>query len=58
VHAVLVALDAELGALVDQPHRLDRVRLLFEHLQALLLSHFRYEEDELCGPLGQHLLLL
>jgi hemerythrin HHE cation binding domain-containing protein len=58
VHAVLVALDAELVALVDEPDRLSRVRQLFEHLEGLLLSHFRYEEDELCGPLGQHALLI
>ena len=58
VHAVLVALDAELVTLVDQPDRLGRVRELFEHLETLLLSHFRYEEDELCDPLGQQALLL
>lgn len=58
VHAVLVALDAELVALADQTDRLGRVRELFEHLETLLLSHFRYEEDELCDPLGQQTLLI
>ena len=57
VHAVLVALDEELVGLVEEPGRLDRVRLLFAHLETLLLSHFRYEEDELCGPLGRQPLL-
>lgn len=52
VHRVLVALDVELVALVDDPLRLDGVRDLFRHLESLLLSHFGYEEDELCDPLG------
>jgi hypothetical protein len=54
VHQVLVALDDELVALVDDPSRLTRVRELFAHLQTLLLDHFAYEEDELCDPLGYY----
>ncbi|MGI8458139.1 MAG: hemerythrin domain-containing protein [Propionibacteriaceae bacterium] len=52
VHRVLVALDHELVAMVDDPARLTEVRALFGHLESLLLSHFAYEEDELCDPLG------
>ncbi|MDO9379626.1 MAG: hemerythrin domain-containing protein [Nocardioidaceae bacterium] len=54
VHAMLVRLDEVLVVLPDAPERIGEVQVLFEHLQVLLESHFTYEEDELCDPLGYH----
>jgi hypothetical protein len=51
-------LDATLVALVDEPDRLGRLAVEFGHLRALLESHFRYEEEQIAGPLGVHRVMI
>lgn len=57
VHAVLLHLDEALLRLARPeagPADLDHLRRAFDHLVALLESHFRYEEEQLGGALGAH----
>lgn len=54
IHAVLVDLDAMIVAMIDDPEQLPGVHTLFERLEALLLSHFVYEEETLVDALGYY----
>jgi hypothetical protein len=58
VHAVLERVDDTLVALAragdDDASAVDRLGREFTHLHALLLSHFRYEEDAIGTALGVH----
>ncbi|MFC5178221.1 hemerythrin domain-containing protein [Nocardioides taihuensis] len=58
VHAVLERVDETLVALArdgdDDRSAVERLSRQFTHLHALLLSHFRYEEDAIGTALGVH----
>ncbi len=54
VHEVLERLDAALVALVRDGAGLEVVGPLFQHLRALLESHFAYEESAIGLALGVH----
>ncbi|MFI9575066.1 LLM class flavin-dependent oxidoreductase [Microbispora rosea] len=53
IAGVLTQLDAALVAMIDDPDRLDGVRDQVELLSDVLLSHLRYEEEELVEPIAR-----
>ncbi|MEV4298234.1 LLM class flavin-dependent oxidoreductase [Microbispora rosea] len=53
IAGVLTQLDAALVAMIDDPERLDGVRDQVELLSDVLLSHLRYEEEELVEPIAR-----
>ncbi|TVR11628.1 MAG: hypothetical protein EA385_01025 [Salinarimonadaceae bacterium] len=56
VHALLVRLEEAAVALLraPAPERVEAVRVVFEALERVVLSHFGYEERELEEALGYH----
>ncbi|MEU8197713.1 LLM class flavin-dependent oxidoreductase [Microbispora amethystogenes] len=50
---VLTGLDAALVAMIEDPDRLDGVRAQVDLLSDVLLSHLRYEEEELVEPISR-----
>jgi len=54
VHAVLVRLDETLVEVARRPELVTVLADEVAHLRRLLESHFRYEEDQICAPLGAH----
>ena len=56
VHAFLVKLVGELSALIENPspEQFASAREVYEALEKLLLSHFRYEETEIGDALGYY----
>lgn len=54
VHDILERLDLALVALSRDHGALEKLTSLFEHLRALLDSHFAYEEDAIGVALGVH----
>lgn len=50
---VLTGLDAALVAMIEDPDRLDGVRDQVDLLSDMLLSHLRYEEEELVEPIAR-----
>jgi alkanesulfonate monooxygenase SsuD/methylene tetrahydromethanopterin reductase-like flavin-dependent oxidoreductase (luciferase family) len=50
---VLAQIDAALVAMVDDEKRLDDTERSVEHLGDALLSHLKYEEDQLLEPIGR-----
>ncbi|GAB3139368.1 LLM class flavin-dependent oxidoreductase [Microbispora hainanensis] len=53
IAGVLTRLDAALVAMIEDPDRLDGVRDQVELLSDVLLSHLRYEEEELVEPIAR-----
>ncbi|WP_432863657.1 LLM class flavin-dependent oxidoreductase [Microbispora rosea] len=53
IAGVLTQLDAALVAMIDDPDRLEGVRDQVELLSDVLLSHLRYEEEELVEPIAR-----
>ncbi|MEU8176275.1 LLM class flavin-dependent oxidoreductase [Microbispora hainanensis] len=53
IAGVLTQLDAALVAMIEDPDRLDGVRDQVELLSDVLLSHLRYEEEELVEPIAR-----
>lgn len=58
IHEVLVQLDHAALAMATDPDRFADVDTLVDLLERNLLSHLRYEEDQLVGPLGLHEILV
>ncbi|KAA9380396.1 LLM class flavin-dependent oxidoreductase [Microbispora cellulosiformans] len=50
---VLTGLDTALVAMIEDPDRLDGVRAQVDLLSDVLLSHLRYEEEELVEPISR-----
>jgi len=53
IAAVLTGLDVALVAMIEDPEKLDGVRLQVDLLADALLSHLGYEEEELVEPLAR-----
>ncbi|MBX6385814.1 MAG: LLM class flavin-dependent oxidoreductase, partial [Microbispora sp.] len=53
IAGVLTELDAALVAMIEDPDRLDAVRDRVDLLSDVLLSHLRYEEEELVEPIAR-----
>ncbi|MEV7804185.1 LLM class flavin-dependent oxidoreductase [Microbispora sp. NPDC088329] len=53
IAGVLTELDAALVAMIEDPDRLDGVRDQVDLLSDVLLSHLRYEEEELVEPIAR-----
>ncbi|MEN3537202.1 LLM class flavin-dependent oxidoreductase [Microbispora sp. ZYX-F-249] len=53
IAGVLTGLDAALVAMIEDPDRLDAVRDQVDLLSDVLLSHLRYEEEELVEPIAR-----
>ncbi|MFG1861810.1 LLM class flavin-dependent oxidoreductase [Microbispora bryophytorum] len=53
IAGVLTELDAALVAMIEDPDRLDGVREQVDLLSDVLLSHLRYEEEELVEPIAR-----
>ncbi|MEU6411937.1 LLM class flavin-dependent oxidoreductase [Microbispora sp. NPDC046933] len=53
IAGVLTELDAALVAMIEDPGRLDGVRDQVDLLSEVLLSHLRYEEEELVEPIAR-----
>ncbi|MBE3014428.1 LLM class flavin-dependent oxidoreductase [Microbispora sp. NEAU-D428] len=53
IAGVLTELDAALVAMIEDPDRLDGVRDRVDLLSDVLLSHLRYEEEELVEPIAR-----
>ncbi|MEV4458139.1 LLM class flavin-dependent oxidoreductase [Microbispora sp. NPDC049633] len=53
IAGVLTELDAALIAMIEDPDRLDGVRDQVDLLSDVLLSHLRYEEEELVEPIAR-----
>ncbi|GAA4560406.1 hypothetical protein GCM10023193_20380 [Planotetraspora kaengkrachanensis] len=53
IAGVLTGLDAALVAMIEDPEKLDGVRLQVDLLADALLSHLGYEEEELVEPLAR-----
>lgn len=58
VDEALSELETVLTLLDGDPSQLPEVQQHIVHLQALLESHFAYEEQQLCVPLGVHRILV
>jgi hypothetical protein len=53
IHGMLVNVDRALARLMSDPSSLADVESALAVLEAALLSHLRYEEDELIEPIGR-----
>ena len=58
IHELLVRIDDTLLATSEGPDWVARISAEFTRMRSLLESHFGYEEDQLCGPLGIHEILV
>ncbi len=58
IHEVLVKLDQAALAMADDPDRFAEVDALVDQPERNLLSHLRYEEEQLVGPLGLYEILV
>jgi hypothetical protein len=58
IAAVLDRFDRALVAMMGDSRRIEDVRLIADELNAALLSHLAYEEDELLEPLGRSAILV
>jgi hemerythrin-like domain-containing protein len=58
IHELLVTLDQAALAMTDDPDRFVDVDRLVDQLERNLLSHLRYEEEQLVGPLGLYEILV
>lgn len=58
IEEALEQVEDTLLALMGDPERIGDLAERMEHLHALLLSHFAYEEEQLCTPLGVHRVMI
>ncbi|GAB3259728.1 hypothetical protein GCM10027425_22340 [Alteromonas gracilis] len=58
IEEALEQVEDTLLALMGDPERIGDLAARMDHLHALLLSHFAYEEEQLCTPLGVHRVMI